>query len=197
MKRFPYYRSLSASGKRTYDKSDAIRSVSLPRVAEHRERAVVLRQALEGGSRRAVQTAAQALVTDLTLSLGVVNVTVRVLARRPKDHDGELHGLYTLEADGRAHLEVWMRTAEHSRTVAPRTFLRTLLHEVCHHLDFKYFGLKDTFHNAGFFQRESSLMRQLSEPAKTRPPPKGAREPSRPRKATPRREARQLSLFGP
>jgi hypothetical protein len=34
-----------------------------------------------------------------------------------------------------------MRTAAHKRVVAFRTFLRTLLHELCHHLDYEWLGL--------------------------------------------------------
>lgn len=64
--------------------------------------------------------------------------------------------------------------------VAFRTFLRTLLHEVCHHLDFALLGLAETFHTEGFFRRESSLVRQVSPP---------------PSSAPPRVRARQLSLF--
>ena len=54
-----------------------------------------------------------------------------------------------------------MRTAYHKRVVAFRTFLRTLLHEVCHHLDYELLKLEDSFHTEGFFKRESSLFKQL------------------------------------
>ena len=42
-----------------------------------------------------------------------------------------------------------------------RTFLRTLLHELCHHLDYELLDLADSFHTEGFYKRESSLLRQL------------------------------------
>src|SRR5581483_9948540 len=77
-------------------------------------------------------------------------------------HSGELHGLYTWEEGKVPVIEVWMRTAKNRRVVQFRTFLRTLLHEICHHLDFTLFDLTATFHTAGFFRRESSLMRQLA-----------------------------------
>jgi hypothetical protein len=54
-----------------------------------------------------------------------------------------------------------MRTAKHRRVVAFRTFLRTLLHELCHHLDYELFGLDESFHTQGFYKRESSLFHQL------------------------------------
>jgi hypothetical protein len=54
-----------------------------------------------------------------------------------------------------------MRTARYKRVVAFRTFLRTLLHEIGHHLDYHCLKLSDSFHTEGFFRRESSLFRQL------------------------------------
>ena len=45
--------------------------------------------------------------------------------------------------------------------MAFRTFLRTLLHEVGHHLDYEHLRLADSFHTEGFFKRESSLFYQL------------------------------------
>jgi hypothetical protein len=42
-----------------------------------------------------------------------------------------------------------------------RTFLRTLLHEPCDHLDYERLALPDSFHTEGFYKRESRLLRQL------------------------------------
>jgi hypothetical protein len=65
------------------------------------------------------------------------------------------------DARAPAVIRVWMRTAQHKRVVAFRTFLRTLLHELCHHLDYELLKLEDSFHTEGFFKRESSLFKQL------------------------------------
>jgi hypothetical protein len=54
-----------------------------------------------------------------------------------------------------------MRTAKRGRVVAFKTFLRTLLHEVCHHLDYTHLQLKESYHTQGFFQRESSLFHAI------------------------------------
>ena len=86
---------------------------------------------------------------------------VKVLAVRPELRSAELHGLYTRDGARRPRIRVWMRTLRYKRVVAFRTFLRTLLHEVCHHLDYTLLGLADSFHTQGFFSRESSLFRQL------------------------------------
>ncbi len=42
-----------------------------------------------------------------------------------------------------------------------------LLHELCHHLDYTLLQRSDSFHTDGFYQRESSLPRQLVPPAAT------------------------------
>ena len=56
-----------------------------------------------------------------------------------------------------AAFSVWMLTARRGQVVAFRTFLRTLVHELCHHLDFTTLGLAESLHTPGFFRRESSL----------------------------------------
>jgi hypothetical protein len=61
-----------------------------------------------------------------------------------------------------------MRTAKHRRVVAFKSFLRTLLHELCHHLDYELYRLPDSFHTEGFYKRESSLFHQLM-PEQDRP----------------------------
>jgi putative tricarboxylic transport membrane protein len=54
-----------------------------------------------------------------------------------------------------------MRTAKQKRVVAFRTYLRTLLHEVGHHVDYTLLGLRDSFHTEGFYKRESTLSNAL------------------------------------
>jgi hypothetical protein len=94
--------------------------------------------------------------------LKVSPLRAEVLAVRPSKNWGELHGLYTPAEHGRpARATVWMRTAQRRQVVAFRTFLRTLLHEVCHHLDYDLLRLPDSFHTEGFYKRESSLLKQI------------------------------------
>lgn len=158
---FPFYRRLSKQGKATYRKSDAITEIALPDAASLRPLADAVRVALERDDRIAVEEACHALVATMGRALRVGPVSVRVLAKRPRSGWGELHGLYTREEAKRPVLQVWMRTAAHRNVVAYRTFLRTLLHEVGHHLDYELLRLDDSLHTEGFFRRESSLMRQL------------------------------------
>jgi hypothetical protein len=117
--------------------------------------------ALTSEQRAATQAATERLIRGLTDALGIPAVTVEVLAARPHAQWGELHGLYTVTAGRRPKIQLWMRTAKQKRVVAFRTFLRTMLHEVGHHVDYALLRLPDSFHTEGFYKRESSLFYQL------------------------------------
>lgn len=162
MARFAYYARLSRRDQAIYRRSDAITEAPLPHAAALRPLCDELGAALARADRVAVEAAAGELVLGICQDLGVATAPrVEVLAVRPNIQGGELHGLYTARPGRRARIQVWMRTAAHGRVVAFRTFLRTLLHEVGHHLDYELFELADSLHTQGFFQRESSLTRQL------------------------------------
>jgi hypothetical protein len=158
---FSYYARLSRRDKAIYDRSDAVTRIDLPGAEGLRPVVDVLRQGLLADDRRVVEAAAQRLTLGITRLLGVEPVDVGVLAVRPTLRAAELHGLYTRDGERRPRIRVWMRTVRYKRVVAFRTFLRTLLHEVCHHLDYTHLKLADSFHTQGFFQRESSLFHQL------------------------------------
>jgi hypothetical protein len=78
---------------------------------------------------------------------------VRVLAARPlrvREHwSTELFGDYTRET---MLIRVWMRTAVRKEVTSFGTFLSTLCHEFCHHLDFQRFRFKDSWHNERFLR---------------------------------------------
>jgi len=163
MGRFAYYQNLDADRKRTYRKSDAIRRVEIPDVAALVPLARSIDPILASGDRQAVQRACQALVDGINARLATPPVEVRVMERRPANSGGELQGLYDPDevTGGAARITVWMRTAQRIQIVKFRTFLRTLLHEVCHHLDYEHYGMAETFHTEGFYARESAMTREL------------------------------------
>jgi hypothetical protein len=158
---FPYYDRLSKRDRAVYDRSDRVVEVRLASAAALRPIVEVLRQGLETDQRRVVQAASEKICQGITEALGVEPVALSVLAVRPSLRTAELHGLYTRDGKRTPHIRVWMRTLRFRRVVAFRTFLRTLLHEVCHHLDYTYLKLPESFHTEGFFRRESSLFYQL------------------------------------
>ncbi len=158
---FAYYDRLSPRAKAIYRQSDAVVEIRLSQPELLRPLVQGLGEALASESREAVEVAAGHLARGLTDMLGVRPVAVKVLPVRPRETWGELHGLYTPDPKRPPRIELWMRTAQHRRVVAFRTFLRTLLHEVGHHLDYEHLKLADSLHTEGFFKRESSLVRQL------------------------------------
>jgi hypothetical protein len=158
---FSYYARLSRSQQAIYRKSDEIVEVRLPEPAALQPAVQALTAALAAEDRVAVQRASDRLIGGITEALGVPPVRVQVLAARPHAKWGELHGLYTVERGKTPTIQLWMRTAKQRRVVAFRTYLRTLLHEVGHHLDYALLRLRDSYHTEGFYKRESSLFKQL------------------------------------
>lgn len=164
--RFAFYDNLSPAQQRTYRKSDKILVVAVPDVAALRPLAAAVQAPLEAGDPPATQAACQALVDAMNAQLATPPVTMRVLERRPHDASGELQGLYEPDevTGGAARISVWMRTARKEQVVKYRTFVRTVLHELVHHLDYELYRLPETFHTEGFYARESALVRALIDP---------------------------------
>src|SRR5437867_3632986 len=160
---FAYFDRLTRRQQAIYLRSDAITTMPLRRPEPLRPLATALGRALHSGDRPFTESATQQLATALARALGVPPVRVKVLAARPHAGWGELHGLYeTTSRRGEPPLiTLWMRTARRKRVVAFRTYLRTLLHEMGHHVDYTLLRLGDSFHTQGFYQRESHLFHQL------------------------------------
>lgn len=170
---------LTRAQQRQYDRSSAVGTIPLRR-SPRMERAVeLLEVALAEGDRVRTERLAQILCDEICRALGVPSVRLAVRGRRLHNRSGELHGLYQSDGGKRPdRIQVWMITAKRGQVVAFKTFLRTLLHEVCHHLDYQLLKLDDSFHTDGFFKRESSLVHQLLRPSAARgdttPPPSRA-----------------------
>lgn len=153
---------LSRAQQRIYDRSDAVGSIRISASPRLRHAVAMLPGLLQTGVAAEVERAAQVVAEEICEALGISPVRVRVSGTRPSNTRGELHGLYTAhERTGPATIKVWMLTAKRGQVVAFKTFLRTLLHEVCHHLDYAHLHLDDSFHTAGFYKRESSLFYQI------------------------------------
>ncbi len=158
---FGYYARLSRAQQAIYRKSDSITEVRLSHAAELHPLVGELDAALRTEERAHTQRATDRLIRGLTDALAIPPVKVEVLAARPHAKWGELHGLYTVERGKPPKIQLWMRTAKQKRVVAFRTYMRTLLHEVGHHIDYALLRLPDSFHTEGFYKRESSLFYQL------------------------------------
>ncbi|MHB8405899.1 MAG: hypothetical protein ACYDCJ_10795 [Gammaproteobacteria bacterium] len=160
---FNYYNRLSAKNKRIYLASDKIEVIRLPEPMLLWPVTEKLALALKTDKRAAVEIVCKQLAGAMLLQLKTPPVQIKVMAVRPSNDYGELHGFYE-GVEGRlkvAKITLWMRTAQRRQVVAFRSFLRTFLHELCHHLDYEYLKLADSFHTEGFYKRESSLFHQL------------------------------------
>lgn len=166
---FGYYKRLNREQKAVYRRSDEVNAVRLPDPRRLHPTITELAAALAQQNQPRTQALCQQLVDAMTHGLRIAPVRVTVLAVRPANDWGELHGFYRPEThDESASITVWMRTAQRRQVVAFRTFLRTLLHEVCHHLDYTLLALDYSFHTQGFYRRESSLFHQLVPGARAR-----------------------------
>jgi hypothetical protein len=154
-----YFYRLSAAGQRTYLASNALERYEFDPGARARATARRLMDELEAGRERSAAMLAHELALELCLRAEAPRVAVTVRGVRPHNTRGELHGIYYHSRPPR--IVLWMRTAQRHDVVKPRTFLRTLLHEIGHHFDYTVLGLGDSYHTTGFFKRESWLMRAL------------------------------------
>lgn len=166
--RFAFYDRLTRNRQAIYRASDRITELQIASGGDMREIGARIARGLAAADRAAIERDCQVLIDALSAQFAKLPpVVVRVFEKRPKRHDGELHGLYEPCNDpsrGPARISVWMRTAQRVKVVAPRSFVRVLLHEFCHHLDYEHFGLAETFHTEGFYKRESALLVHVMGP---------------------------------
>ena len=155
-----FFYKLPLHAQRCYLRSDSIATFDgfVPVLAV-KSRLNDLHRALQSGTLREVQECATTLMRELCRAFGVPSIRVEVRGVRPHNARGELHGLFRLSSP--PEILLWMRTAQRHEVVKPRTFLRTLLHELCHYLDYSLLKMEDSFHTMGFFKRESFLVRAL------------------------------------
>lgn len=159
-----FFHRLSPRLQVCYLKSDSIGRFEFEVSPQAIERAERLIASLGSNSLAKTERCANELAAELCRLCRVPPVPVVVRGVRPHNARGELHGLFRVEPP--QGIVLWMRTAQRHDVVKPRTFLRTLLHEVCHYLDYRLLGLEDSFHTMGFFRRESFLVRAVSPPAR-------------------------------
>ena len=173
-----YFHRLSARAQRIYLASNAIDRFDLVASRTALELSAALIRALESGAPSLVQRTAQALLDELCRLTRLSGVRLQVRSVRPRNTRGELHGIfyprgtgrrdanpydYSTASSGGPLIVLWMRTAQRHDVVKPKTFLRTLMHEFGHYLDYALLRLGDSPHTAGFFKRESFLVRTLNQ----------------------------------
>jgi hypothetical protein len=138
--------------------SDRIRTLDLPQNGRLLTIAKSVEFAMKAGKNADVRLACAEFLAATSDFYGVPASAVRVLAARPlrvrENWARELFGDYN---PGTMLIRVWMRTAVRKQVTSFGTFLSTLCHEFCHHLDCQRFGFCESWHTRGFYERTASL----------------------------------------
>jgi hypothetical protein len=141
-----------------FRESDRIKTLDIPNNALLPEFAKAIESAMNAQQTPKVRTACAGFLKAASQFYDVPECTVRVLASRPlrvREHwTTELFGDYAPDSKV---IRVWMRTAVRKEITSFGTFLSTLCHEFCHHLDFQKFGFADSWHTRGFYERAAVL----------------------------------------
>jgi hypothetical protein len=138
--------------------SDRIKTLNLPQGSQLAAIAKCLESAMKAGISADARRACAEFLDAASQYYVVPACGIRVLAARPlrvREHwTSELFGDYSPET---MLIRVWMRTAVRKEITSFGTFLSTLCHEFCHHLDYHKFGFRDSWHTRGFYERAAAL----------------------------------------
>jgi hypothetical protein len=139
-------------------KSDGLKTVDLPENGSLPRIAKSIEVAMKTGKTSDVRLACAEFLAEVSQFYRVPPCGVRVLAARPlrvREHWAtELFGDYHPET---LVIRLWMRTAIRKEVTSFGTFLSTLCHEFCHHLDFHLFAFANSWHTRGFYERTAAL----------------------------------------
>jgi hypothetical protein len=145
-------------------KSDSIKSLDLPQDARMLpEIARDIDAAMQTGKATDVRVVCAEFLSQASLFYQVPKCGVRVLAARPlrgREWVTELFGDYDPKP---MLIRLWMRTARKKEITSFGTFLSTLCHEFCHHLDYHFFKFSDSWHTRGFYERTAALYHHARE----------------------------------
>jgi hypothetical protein len=138
--------------------SDGMKNLDLPPNSLLPEIAQRLESAMKAGLTTEVRNCCAEFLATVSGFYKVPRCPIRVLAARPlevrESWTSELFGDYDPET---MLIRVWMRTAVRKEITSFGTFLSTLCHEFCHHLDFRFFSFADSWHTRGFYERTAIL----------------------------------------
>lgn len=138
--------------------SDRLAALPLPPDRKLADLAATIEAAMKAGSTASVHSSSHAFLQAACDFYQVPRCPVRVLAARPlrvwEHSTSELFGDYHPQTNS---IRVWMRTAVRKEVTSFGTFLSTLCHEFCHHLDFHRFEFGNSWHTRGFYSRAAVL----------------------------------------
>jgi hypothetical protein len=146
------------SNRAGFLESERIKTLDLPGHLRLPTVAESIAPAMQTGKTSDVRRACTAFLDETAKFYRTPTCGIRVLAARPlrvREHwTTELFGDYSPET---MLIRLWMRTAIRKDITSFGTFLSTLCHEFCHHLDFQLFRFADSWHTRGFYERTAAL----------------------------------------
>lgn len=147
-----------SKNRKLFASSDQLAALPLPSDDRLRSIAAIIESAMQGGAMKEVASACEEFLVTASDFYQVRRSPVRVLAARPL----RVRERSTIELFGDYHpdtmlIRVWMRTAIRKDVTSFGTFLSTLCHEFCHHLDFDRFRYGNSWHTRGFYERAGVL----------------------------------------
>jgi hypothetical protein len=154
--------------RESFSISDRTKALELPHDGQLVKLAGLIESAMKDGAIGDVRVACAEFLDTASEFYNVPPCPVRVLAARPL----RVREYSTTELFGDYHpstmlIRVWTRTAVRKEITSFGTFLSTVCHEFCHHLDFHRFGFQDSWHTRGFYERAGALYHHAkSTPAK-------------------------------
>jgi|SRR5579872_1268732 len=141
-----------------FQESDRRRALELPDDGHLPAATKCIEEAMRAGATPAVCRACTDFLSAASQFYEVPTSSIRVLSARPlrvrENWTSELFGDYDPSTK---QIRVWMRTAVRKEVTSFGTFLSTLCHEFCHHLDFERFRFADSWHTRGFYERAGAL----------------------------------------
>jgi hypothetical protein len=143
---------------RLFLESDRLNTLPLPDDGRFPQIASRIEATMKAGEVKGVGIASEEFLNAAADFYRVRRCGVRVLAARPL----RVREYSTTELFGDYHpdtllIRVWMRTAIRKEVTSFGTFLSTLCHEFCHHLDFQKLAFGNSWHTRGFYERTATL----------------------------------------
>src|SRR5580704_16792602 len=143
---------------KSFRESDQRNLIPLPPDNRLVRNAVAIESAMKDGEAAGIRRTCSDFLHAASSFYSVPECIVRVLAARPlrvrEYSTSELFGDYHPDT---LVIRVWKQTAIKKEITSFGTFLSTLCHEFCHHLDFHRLGLRGSWHTRGFYERTALL----------------------------------------
>jgi hypothetical protein len=104
----------------------------------------------------------QILSDMICKTLRIENLPIKLKGARPTSNRGTTHGTYTRNINKKTFfITLYGITPKTKKIVAPKTLIKTLIHEIMHHYDFEKLGFNSSNHTTGFYKRISFIEKMI------------------------------------